>query len=152
MNQELALQLFRYDNGKLYWKKQAKPFHTISTPIQCIDALGYSKVHYKNKGYAVHRVIYMMHYGEIPKGMEIDHLNHKRADNRIENLRLCSHGENMRNKRDIKGYCWYKRYSCYRAQIKIQGVVKHIGYYVTEHAARMAYLMRKLQWTLNLTH
>ena len=152
MNQKIANELFNYKDGNIFWKKQAKPYHRITKPIGFIDNLGYAIVKHEGKNYKVHRVIYMMHHGEIPKGMEIDHLNHERADNRVENLRICSHGENMRNKREVKGYTWHKPLSRYRAQIKIEGVVKHIGYYFTESAARLAYLMRKLEWTQKLTH
>ena len=37
--------------------------------------------------------------GPIPEGMEIDHINHVKDDNRIENLRLVSHRDNSRNRK-----------------------------------------------------
>jgi hypothetical protein len=39
-----------------------------------------------------------MFYGEDPpKDMVVDHINRVRTDNRITNLRLCSHSDNARN-------------------------------------------------------
>lgn len=44
-----------------------------------------------------HRVIWYYFNGEIPEGMEIDHINGIRDDNRLENLRLVTHTENVNN-------------------------------------------------------
>ena len=46
--------------------------------------------------YKAHRVIWAMHYGEWPRG-QIDHINHDRSDNRIENLRDVTMSVNQRN-------------------------------------------------------
>lgn len=44
-----------------------------------------------------HRVIWEATHGAIPAGMEINHKNGIKADNRIENLELCTRGENVRH-------------------------------------------------------
>lgn len=45
----------------------------------------------------VHRICYEMHYGPIPEGKEVDHVNHITTDNRAINFELKDHKGNMRN-------------------------------------------------------
>lgn len=48
------------------------------------------------RGY-VHRLIWQLLNGPIPEGMEIDHINGNRSDNRIQNLRLVTRTVNCHN-------------------------------------------------------
>ena len=43
----------------------------------------------------VHRLVYMTFIGSIPKGMQINHINHNKYDNRIENLEILTPSENQ---------------------------------------------------------
>ena len=47
------------------------------------------------KIYTQHRFIYEVFKGPIPKCFEIDHINNDKTDNRIENLQLLTHKENI---------------------------------------------------------
>lgn len=60
------------------------------------DKDGYLIMKVKGKNYKAHRLVYLFHYGRMPKE-NIDHINRVRDDNRIENLRECSQLENVRN-------------------------------------------------------
>ena len=51
----------------------------------------------KNRKRLVHRVVWEEHYGKIPKGMEIHHINGNKTDNRIDNLELIIHKEHCNN-------------------------------------------------------
>lgn len=59
---------------------------------------GYRCVCINRRHYQVHRLCWEIENGEIPHGMEIDHINGVRDDNRIENLRLVTKRENLKNK------------------------------------------------------
>lgn len=62
---------------------------------------GYKTVQFTSNGRRthvyVHRVVFETFVGPIPAGMEIDHINGNRGDNRLENLRVVSHAANQMN-------------------------------------------------------
>lgn len=98
-----------YDSGKLRWKKKTGRSTQLGKEIGVNSGKGYLTFKFFGSRYKVHRVVWMMLKGPIPDGMEIDHINHVRDDNRIENLRLVSRIENMKNKSIYKsnssGFC-----------------------------------------------
>jgi len=54
---------------------------------------GYRKIKiYDDKGvrkcFSVHRLVWLAFFGEIPKGFEVDHIDGKRSNNSIDNLRV----------------------------------------------------------------
>ena len=58
------------------------------------DKDGYILFSIKGKQWREHRYVWTQANGEIPKGMEIDHINGKRDDNRIENLQMLTKKQN----------------------------------------------------------
>ena len=75
-----------------------------------------------------------------------DHINLNALDNRRVNLRNASNSQNMangrlriNNKSGYKGVTWFKRDSCWRAQITVAGVCMHLGYYADPVEAALAY-------------
>ena len=46
------------------------------------------------KNYSVHRLVYEAFIGEIPEGMQVNHINEIKTDNRVVNLNLMTSKEN----------------------------------------------------------
>ena len=132
-------KLFTYDNGDLVWK--IKPSKKIKAgSVAGTDDRGYVSIIYRGKRSRAHRIIWEMHNGAIPDGMQIDHINRVRTDNRIENLRLVTSQQNNFNRSGVKGFCYDVRSGKFRAQIVIDHKFKHLGHYDTILDARAAYL------------
>lgn len=72
---------------------------------ESMDHGGYIKVKLNGKTYLKHRIIGLQFIPNDDQNLkkDIDHINHIRDDNRIENLRWCSHLENSLNKSSSKG-------------------------------------------------
>ena len=47
------------------------------------------------KWYLVHRLVWEAFNGQIPEGLQVNHINEVKADNRLSNLNLMTHKENM---------------------------------------------------------
>lgn len=87
---------------------------------------------------------------KAPKGMVVDHINHDTLDNRKKNLRVCTHAENMKNKKisvrqksGFKGVFIHpetsRRRMHYEAKIKVNGKVKYLGFFKDKLEAARAY-------------
>lgn len=141
--------LFYIKNDTLYWKaRDLSDFKSKNAwsawnsrfsmkPAGNIDDAGYIRLGVtligKKRHYRTHRIIWAMHYGKWPEG-EIDHINHERVDNRIENLRETSHKNNLRNQKKHStnksgtcGVCWDKENSKWLAFITVSGNKIRLG-------------------------
>lgn len=94
-----------------------------------------------------HRLIAEAFFGEIPDGLTVDHINGVRSDNRVENLRLVSHKQNMRGfctkskgkSSKYRGVCWTTKPQKWKAALRVDGSYKSLGYYNDEDEAARAY-------------
>ena len=87
-----------------------------------------------NKPHKVHRLIFLLEYGYLPK--EIDHINGDRQDNRIENLREVTRSQNQFNKTMCKnntsgtrGVSWHQKSGSWVVRVCANGKSKSIGYF-----------------------
>ena len=83
---------------------------------------------------------------KTPDGMETDHINGNKLDNRKDNLRICTHAENGRNAKmrkdntsGYKGVYFHKRDKHWVAQIDARKKQIFLGYFNTAQEAASAY-------------
>lgn len=68
-----------------------------NTSAGATDTKGYLQVKINGRLYMAHHLVWLMHYGYLPDG--IDHIDGNPKNNRISNLREVPHVENMRNQK-----------------------------------------------------
>lgn len=97
------------------------------------------------RDYRAHRLAWLYVYGEWPAG-RIDHINLNRSDNRMANLRLCTHSQNLANTRarrtnssGYKGVYFHTGAKRWQAKIKVNYRTKHLGFFDTREEAAEAY-------------
>jgi hypothetical protein len=135
--------LFDYKDGQLIYKSNRGSNKTKGNRAGWVDGVGYQTISLNGKQYREHRLIYLYHNGFIDDGLQIDHINGNKLDNRIENLRMVSHSENQWNTKSARGTSYHKRTNTWNAKIQKYGKRQSLGYYETEHEAHEAYLHAK---------
>ncbi|HFV7245353.1 TPA: HNH endonuclease signature motif containing protein [Escherichia coli] len=136
--------------GRLHHKANRRRVKVGSYADSTRRADGYRQVALRLDGkqyqLKAHRVAWILAHGAIPHGKQIDHINGIRDDNRLCNLRLVTQRENDQNRRKARGYSWNKGCSKWEAYIRVDGVLRHLGLFPTEAAARAAYLKAKARY------
>ena len=111
------------------------------------DYAGYAKrnmpeIKGEKKGcFYMHRIIMC-----APIGLEVDHINWNKLDNRRENLRLCYHAQNGMNKAGLmnasskyKGVCWCQQTKKWKATIQVNKKQIWLGRFDSEIDAALTY-------------
>jgi hypothetical protein len=145
---ERARELFDYDpdTGVICWRKSLNPKRIKDgSAILPHKSNMYGRVGVDGKHYSLHRVAWLLSYGQWPDGL-IDHINGNPLDNRLCNLRVVNHTQNRRNskrpitnKSGFKGVCFEKKPRRWRAYVYVNRKRIHIGYFDTPEEAHLAY-------------
>ena len=96
ITKELLWTIFDYRDGILYRKRVKET--KVKKEGQVTGSVmknGYRICSVFNRLFLVHRLVFMMFRGYFPEF--VDHINHNRDDNRIENLREAQRRDNNRN-------------------------------------------------------
>jgi hypothetical protein len=133
IDQKTALELFEYRDGALYWRVKPCRRDPIGMKAGWVDpSRGYSMINYLRKRYYGHRIIYLMHNGYLPK--EVDHIDGDKTNNRIENLRTCTHSQNgqnkpaqSNNKSGVKNVVWSEPRKKWVVYLTVDGKNRNFG-------------------------
>jgi hypothetical protein len=136
MKQARVNELFKYDDGKLIWKKLSSKYSNklIGKEFGCRNKDGYLEGIIDNHHISVHRVVFLMFNGFLPDF--IDHIDGNIMNNKIENLRKCNLSQNnwnakkrKDNKSGVKGVFWNKAAAKWSASIQVNKKRVFIGYF-----------------------
>lgn len=93
--------------------------------------------------FSMHRLILGLDFGDRREG---DHVNGNGLDNRRANLRISTHSQNSKNRKNhkpgssrFKGVSWHVHSRKWHAQIQCDGVKHTLGYFQDETDAAKAY-------------
>ena len=147
LTQKRLKELFYYhpESGDFVRLISANYNARIGDQAGCLNSAGYLCIQIDGKIYRCHRLVWLYAHGSFPPD-EIDHVNGIRNDNRVDNLRFSTRSENARNMAKpvtntsgVKGVSWHKRSGKWQANIRLNGVLKYLGYFSDIEAAAQAY-------------
>lgn len=137
---------YEYRDGQLYHRNQVRGRGRKGARVGAVSPRGYLVTSAFGRQRFVHRIVYEMHFGIIPPGMQIDHVDGDKLNNRIENLRLATASQNCANKRigrpsktGFTGVYWNRIVGRYTAQVTVNGETRSLGMYATAEEASAAY-------------
>jgi hypothetical protein len=101
-------EILEYRDGKLFWKVNTFSGRNYNHPAAIAgneagskSGKGYYTIRYQGHRCYRHVIVWMLHHGPVPNGLQVDHIKSVRetsgvADDRIENLQLLRRGTNTR--------------------------------------------------------
>lgn len=135
--------------NKNFAGKQAGSIHKAS---------GYSIITINNKRYKAHRLAWLYVHGRMPSE-QVDHIDHNRANNKINNLRLADASTNARNtklpsrnKSGIIGVSFCNSRNRWRATISNGGKAKTLGYFHEKSKAAKARKSAEVEYGYHQNH
>lgn len=108
MKEELTQDYLKYrvmyypETGNVYWRSHPRST-SIGKEVGNVSGEGYRVCKVDSTEYKIHRLIFLYMTGSFPPdGLQVDHINGLRDDNRWLNLRLCTQTQNSQNTRLLK--------------------------------------------------
>ena len=154
LTEKMLKSLVKYEphTGKFFSRLKSKTGpRKVGDELGVLWKSGYVYVHLNGEDYRAHRLAWLYMFGVWPT-YEIDHINHNRSDNRIDNLRDVPHSINIYNRKSAAahnklGVLGVKRATVgprFVSQLVIDGKPVHLGTFDTAEEAHTAYKFAKI--------
>jgi len=143
---EYLRELFTYDPETGAWTRNtSRSQHQAGAVAGFFDERGYARIIIDGRRYRAHRLAWLYMTGEWPTEVA-DHKNGNKSDNRWDNLRAATHGQNRANSRPgannicgVKGVYFDKKHKRFKAQMRRGGKTVNLGWFSTAEAAGARY-------------
>jgi hypothetical protein len=136
---------YNSDTGIFTWALKVNNKKPIGSKAGNVNKIGYCVIRINSKAYLAHRLVWLYVYGHFPQS-DIDHINLIKSDNKLINLRLATHTENMRNRKvqknnksGFKGVCFHKGNKKWHSQCTVNGKQYNLGFFSTPEEASIIY-------------
>jgi len=161
LTQKDLQSLLHYDplTGDFTWNISFPNKTKSGQKAGCLMSKGYWRIKIDRKEYLAHRLAWLYVYGRWP-AEEIDHIDGNKLNNKISNLRECSHQQNAYNFKTYRnntsgfpGVTRIPKTNKWRAQIRVGAKTKYLGTFDTAQDAYLEYLRAKaIYHPFNPTH
>ena len=137
-------KLFDYSviTGKVFYKTGTKK----GCPVGGHSSKSKHRINVRinNTAFGLHQVVWKMVTG-TEAGMRVDHADKNPHNNAWLNLRLATHAQNMKNRKNIKGCYKHSTGKGWVAQITNDGQWQYLGYFSTQAEAEAAHKKASLE-------
>lgn len=141
--------LLTYDpqSGEFRWLQTRSRSARAGDIAGRITRDGYRQICIDRTYHQAHRLAWIYVFGYVPDA-EIDHKDHDRGNNRLENLRQVTKSQNAQNRSPEfvgtsgrRGVSMHRKSGKWQAQIKASGAGKYLGLFDTPEEAHEAYCL-----------
>lgn len=102
-----------------------------------LNEAGYGVLSIGGRMQRAHRFAWQQASGEIPDGLQIDHICHNKACVKVEHLRVATHSQNQQhlsgprshNRSGVRNVFWCKREKCWVVELTKDGQSRRYGYF-----------------------
>jgi len=145
---------YSHKTGLFKWKKSKYSRAVEGEVAGRPTTAGHVQLSIEGKRYAAHRLVYLYVYGKMPnKTLVVDHINGNKQDNRLSNLRVVSHAQNLQNSKrskanssGYKGVTFEKNIGKWRAYITKNYKTTKLGFFDTKEEAYQARLAKEEEY------
>lgn len=142
------LIIYNPDTGIFNWKYIRAGSGKVNKEAGHVTDKGYRRIRILSKNYFAHKLAWFYMTGEWPPdGLQVDHINRNRLDNRWCNLRLLTREQNCQNchgqSNNTSGFKGVtKRGNKYEANLYHHGKLEYLGWFNSALEASNAYEKR----------